>query len=283
MLIELRAEINKALGIIKNVRVLEKGIARGHNLLVDDESLQTALQAAQANPGGVRVKVDHGTGAAALVGYLTAFRIQEKTLFADLHLLKSAPQRDLIIEVAETNPALLGLSIAFDMTPEGEASGTVRVARLRSVDVVDLPAATSALLCEPQTPAPSPVAEAPKADAPTPALTEKEVAMNKEEILAALNECMKPVNETLSSIKAFLDKAVAPVPTIDEEAMSEKLSEKVSAKLSAHLSAAKGADPVPAAPSEPAKTAFEIFSSLKGVERTRYFNQNADAIRASRK
>lgn len=283
MLIELRAEINKALGIIKNVRVLEKGIARGHGLIVDDESLQTALLAAQASPGGVRVKVDHGTGAGNLLGYLTAFRIDEEILYADLHLLKSAPQRDLIMEVAETNPALLGLSIAFDMTPEGEAAGTVRVARLRSVDVVDLPAATSALLCEPAAKAPATQAEVPAAVPAPAALTEKEDAMNKEEILAALAESLKPVNETLSSIKAFLDKAVAPVPAIDEEAMSEKLSEKVSAKLSVHLSAAKGADPVPAAPSEPAKTAFEIFSSLKGVEKTRYFNQNADAIRASRK
>lgn len=282
MLIELRAEINKALGIIKNVRVLEKGIARGHDLIVDDESLQTALTAAQASPGGVRVKVDHGTGASALLGYLTAFRIDEETLYADLHLLKSAPQRDLIMEVAETNPALLGLSIAFDMTPEGEASGTVRVARLRSVDVVDLPAATSALLCEPVAPAPAKAAQEKPAPA-APALTEKEDAMNKEEIMAALSECMKPVNETLSAIKAFMDKAVAPAPSIDEEAMSEKLSEKVSAKLSVHLSAAKGADPVPAAPSEPAKSPFEIFSSLSGVEKTRYFNQNADAIRASRK
>lgn len=282
MLIELRAEINKALGIIKNVRVLEKGIARGHDLIVDDESLQTALTAAQAAPSGVRVKMDHGTGASALVGFLTAFRVDGDTLFADLHLLVSAPSRDLILEVAEKNPALLGLSIAFDMTPEGEASGTVRVARLRSVDVVDLPAATSALLCEPVTPAPVKAAQEKPAPA-APALTEKEDAMNKEEIMAALSECMKPVNETLSAIKAFIDKAVVPAPSIDEEAMSEKLSEKVSAKLSVHLSAAKGADPVPAAPSEPAKSPFEIFSSLSGVEKTRYFNQNADAIRASRK
>ena len=282
MLIELRAEIDKALGIIKNVRVLEKGIARGHDLIVDDESLQSTLAAAQAAPNGVRVKMDHGTGAASLVGYLTAFRIDGDTLFADLHLLLSAPSRDLILEVAEKNPALLGLSIAFDMTPEGAESGAVRVERLRSVDVVDLPAATSALLSEPKKPAAA--KPEPKQEVTEPAaLTEGDNPMNKEEIMAALGECMKPVNETLSAIKAFMEKAVAPVPTIDEEAMSEKLSEKVSAKLSAHLSAAKGADPVPAAPSEPAKTAFEVFSSLKGVEKTRYFNQNADAIRASRK
>lgn len=128
-------------GVIRGVSVLTSGlVARGHDLTVDNITLEQLLTAAEAKGGQIPVKVDHKSGAAAVCGYLTNFHLDGKKAKADWHLLATHPQRDQILEVAERMPTGVGLSASF-IAPKTAEKGKARVEELISVDYVTLPAA----------------------------------------------------------------------------------------------------------------------------------------------
>lgn len=138
-------KIDEVNAIIRGVSVITSGlIARGHDLEVDNITLQQMLSKAQEK-GQVPVKVDHKSGAAAVCGFLTNFRIEGAKLKADWHLLESHPQKAQILEVARRMPRGVGLSASFispeqpEKTPSGRTAA--RCDELISVDYVTLPAA----------------------------------------------------------------------------------------------------------------------------------------------
>ena len=138
-------KIDEANAIIRGVSVITSGlIARGHDLEVDNVTLQQMLVKAQEK-GQVPVKVDHKSGAAAVCGFLANFRIEGTKLKADWHLLESHPQKAQILEVARRMPRGVGLSASFisPAQPEKTAAGrtAARCDELISVDYVTLPAA----------------------------------------------------------------------------------------------------------------------------------------------
>ncbi len=129
-------------GILCGVAVITEGEAKGHGVFIDGKTLLSVKECANTHTDGVQVKSNHGTGFDSIVGVLKNFRIKGPKLLADLHLLKSHDDYNRIIEIAETMPASVGLSISFSGDKE-EIDGReyARCTELYSVDFVDRPAA----------------------------------------------------------------------------------------------------------------------------------------------
>jgi hypothetical protein len=136
------AHVDPEAGIIKGVSVITCGItARGHDLEVDAKTL-TQLRDCAVLMGTVPVKWNHKSGADAVCGYLNNFRIEGTKLLGDWHLLKTHPNFNQAIELAERMPNNIGLSAAF-MGQDEKLKGQsfARCQELISVDLVAQPAA----------------------------------------------------------------------------------------------------------------------------------------------
>jgi hypothetical protein len=90
--------------------------------------------------GQVPVKIDHQSGAGAVCGFLSNFKIAGNKLLADWFLLANHPQKAQILEVAQRMPRGVGLSAAF-IGPDNAEHGKARCQEIISVDYVTLPAA----------------------------------------------------------------------------------------------------------------------------------------------
>jgi hypothetical protein len=135
-------------GVIFGVCVMVKGEAKGHNLLLDDKSIDGFLSLCQSRKDGVKVRFgkDHEAGADDINGSLKNFRREENKIRADLHLLKSDKNFSKIIEMAEMLPNEFGLSASTTATEELIGRDRyVRFTEVQSVDIVSNPAATSGL------------------------------------------------------------------------------------------------------------------------------------------
>src|SRR5687768_12823951 len=135
-------QIDERAGIIHGVSIITSGMVRGHGLKADRKTLETTLAAAQAHKDGVLCKGDHGSGIFEALGTFKNFRIDGDKVRADLHLFKSHPHFQTVIEVARRMPASMGMSISFKYAPEViDGETCVRVTQLFSCDLVDSPAA----------------------------------------------------------------------------------------------------------------------------------------------
>ena len=136
--------IDRESGVIFGVSVITTGLAKTHDKVVDAKTLRTVKDSAESYPGGLKVKMGHGTDAKDIVGVLQNFRIDGSQLRADLHLLKSSQWFSQIAEMAETIPDLFGLSISFSCEIE-EVDGLkcARCVEIYSADIVDTPAANA--------------------------------------------------------------------------------------------------------------------------------------------
>ena len=135
-------EVDKINGIVRGVSLITGGIkARGHDLEVDDKTL-TQVHALATAMGQVPVKWNHKTGADAVNGYVTEFRIEANKVKGDWHLLKTHAQYEQALELAERMPQNIGLSAAF-LGKEEKVGGVnkARCEELISVDLVAQPAA----------------------------------------------------------------------------------------------------------------------------------------------
>jgi hypothetical protein len=131
------------------VSILEVGEAKGHDLFVDKKSLESALGIMQKAKNGVKVKMNHGTGLDAVVGFARNPRIEGDRLVADLRLLRNSPHYGLIKEMAAEAPDQFGVSLAFvneSETINGKAY--IRPQSIASADLVSSPAATNGLFEE---------------------------------------------------------------------------------------------------------------------------------------
>jgi hypothetical protein len=130
--------VDREAGVLFGVSVITEGTAKGHDIEIDQTTLEQVKACADTFSDGVQVKVNHGTGFDAIVGTLRNFRLEGSKLLADLHLIKNHKLREQILDVAELMPASVGLSIAFSGKPE---KNKARCTELYSVDFVDRPAA----------------------------------------------------------------------------------------------------------------------------------------------
>ena len=131
---------------IPSVSILTIGEAKGHDLYVDDVSLEKALTLMKSAPNGVKVKLNHGSGLENVVGFARNPRITEDKLVADLHLLKSSPHYGLIKEMASEAPDQFGVSLAFyNETEEINGKEFIRPISVKSADLVGEPAANASL------------------------------------------------------------------------------------------------------------------------------------------
>jgi len=133
----------RSAAIVSDVSVITTGEAKGHNVLIDGTTLRQVKACLDSKPSGAKVKCDHWTGFSNIVGTLRDARISGDRVRADLHLLKEHDKRDLILELAEAQPDTFGFSIAFVGSREKGKDGNqyARVSQLKSVDLVDEPAA----------------------------------------------------------------------------------------------------------------------------------------------
>lgn len=137
-------QIDEQSGIIRGVSLITEGPALGHGVMVDAKTLQQVKTAAEAYDGGLKVKLDHNSGAGDIVGFIDNLRIDGPKLLGDLHLLENSPHRAYILEIASKIPDTFGLSIAFSGPSEiGADKKTIlqRCSEIYSVDIVSEPAA----------------------------------------------------------------------------------------------------------------------------------------------
>jgi hypothetical protein len=185
----LNGTIDAQNAIIAGVSVITVGEAKGHGMLIDEQTLMQVKAAAETYMGGLKVKTDHYTGFNEIVGALKNFVIDGDQLRADLYLLKNHEATARILEMAELMPDTFGLSISFSGEHQ-ETDDTVfaRCSEIYSADLVDTPAAN-----------PSGLFSA-KVDSMKKAMDEKQFA----EALAA---ALSPINDKLSAFEAFMADA----------------------------------------------------------------------------
>lgn len=117
------SKVDRENGILKGVSVVTQGDAKGHTwngakLVIDATTINQVKDCAETYSDGLRVKFDHGTGIAAMVGVLKNFAVDGTQLRADLCLIKTGANFETIMEMAETMPGAFGLSIVFSGDPE---------------------------------------------------------------------------------------------------------------------------------------------------------------------
>ena len=131
------------------VSILEIGEAKGHDLFVDEISLEKALVLMASAKNGVKVKMNHGSGLDAVVGFARNPRIEGDKLVADLRLLRNSPHYGLIKEMAAEAPDQFGVSLAFVNESETiNGKDYIRPQSIASADLVSSPAATNGLFEE---------------------------------------------------------------------------------------------------------------------------------------
>lgn len=142
-------KVDHASGTIRGVAVITEGPAIGHfdavtgkQVMVDHTTLLQIMECAKTYTNGLKVKADHRSGIFAVSGYLDNFRIDGKTLRADLHALASDDNRDKLLEMAATIPDTFGLSVSFSGADEVRGDKCLsRCTEIYSADLVSEPAA----------------------------------------------------------------------------------------------------------------------------------------------
>ena len=174
-----KGRVDAPAGKIAGVSVITQGPALGHGVMIDAKSLQTVKTCAETYPGGLKVKLNHGADASAIVGSLANFRIDGQQLRADLSLLKTSPHRDYVLEIAQNMPGSFGLSISFTgQLEEVNKEQMMRCLEIYSCDIVDSPAAN-----------PSGLFAAPKLTG----LARSIAAAKRDGVRAELTRILKPV------------------------------------------------------------------------------------------
>jgi hypothetical protein len=211
----LQGRVDREAGIVHGVAVITEGPALGHGMFVDTTTLAQVMEQAKTYIGGLKVKLDHNASASEIVGYLTGFRVEGTTVRADLHLLRSSPRREYILELAETIPDTFGLSIAFSGTDEkiGE-NWFARCTEIYSADIVSEPAAN-----------PSGLFQVGEITQPTSS------DMTPEEIQAAIAAALAPLIEKIAALEAAI--VVDTTSDITEMTDAQKAQVQTAAKEAA--------------------------------------------------
>jgi hypothetical protein len=222
---------------IFGVSVITLGVAKGHGLLIDETTLSQVVKCGNAARSGIKVKVGHESGVEEIVGRLVNFRVEDEKVLADLQLFQTSPRRDFILELATKTPESFGLSISFEGKPQDvNGAAYARCTRLRSVDLVDEPAANpdglfEAPVDDAQT-SETPMKEEPKpeamAEAPAPTVEERLATVE-----ASISEIKGMLTALLTEETTEAPEAEMGKPMPEEAAMSAKAEEVAGAAFEA--------------------------------------------------
>jgi hypothetical protein len=143
--------VDEKTGKIKGVSLITEGKAKGHELMIDSETLKQ-LECAfnEVKNPGVKAKLNHRSGVEAVFGYISNVRVEGPKLLGDLNMLKAHRDYAQTMEQIQTMPSQIGFSVAFQGKGHPDASGQ-KVARCKdliSVDLVPEPAANPTGLFE---------------------------------------------------------------------------------------------------------------------------------------
>jgi len=256
----------------KGISVITAGPALGHDMVIDETTLEQVLELGNAN-APIKVLANHSNDVGAVLGFLTNFRIDGPRVRADLDLLENHPQSNFYAELLSKLPDQLGFSISFSGIPRSAEDGTVLadVRDLWSVDLVTRAAANKSIYSakpvdreskpEMQTASEAPVA---KLEAPVeaaPAAPAAPVAVfNAEEAIAALAAKIEELSQKLTELsvpavaeeveEAPAEPVAKPAPEpVAAEAKAEvkELSQPVPSIIAAkivELEASRGAKPL---------------------------------------
>ena len=128
---------------LPSVSILTVGEAKGHDLLIDQTSLEQALAVAQTMKR-IKVTMGHGAQVDGILGYIDSFVIKGDRLMGDLTLF-STTQAQFVQQLAKELPEGFGLSLTFSGVPD-EVGGNryARVSEIYDISVVSAPAANPA-------------------------------------------------------------------------------------------------------------------------------------------
>jgi hypothetical protein len=279
-------KIDAEAGVIRGVSLISEGPALGHGVMVDARTLEQVKAAAEQYEGGLKVKLDHNSGAGDIIGYVDALRIEGKKLLGDLHLLQNSPHRAYVLEIAEKIPDTFGLSIAFSGPVEMSSDKKTMLQRcteIYSVDLVSEPAANKTGLFERRMKAfQTESGTMPEEEKPEIEIT---IPMNddvKKEIAGMIESAMMGMTERLGKLEA-LACGTEPKPA----AMSAKNDEvQLAAKQAAEAALKEfaktiGAPAAPAASAEvaaPAKSEAKSFEAIVAAKTSELKGNKGDAI-----
>jgi hypothetical protein len=225
---DILGRFDKQAGKIYGVSVITEGKAKGHDLVVDSQTLMEIKQAAEnCADGRLKTKLNHRSGVESVFGYLENFRVDGPKLLADLKMLKSHKDFEQTFEQIESLPNAIGLSVAFVGKEEHNRNGQ-KLARCReilSADLVPEPAANPTGMFE----------------AKNAAVVDTEKIDNMDDP----NNPAGPANEpeiTNAQIMAFLQEQV--MPRIEA---TEQFQKAIQDELEAAAGDPEGAEPVPGA------------------------------------
>jgi len=272
---------------LSNVSILTVGEAKGHNLLIDQTSLEQALAVALTMKR-IKVTMGHGAEVSGILGYIDGFKIEGDRLMGDLTLFNTN-EAQFVQHLANVLPEGFGLSLTFSGVPEQVAGDRfARVTEIYDISVVSTPAANPAgmfsaftavdmkklqmneapvevkkELSEPAvvaTPAPeAPAVETPAVvEAPKAELAEMPADKPAEKMAEpTLTDIAGMLAELLALMKADATQDVTEAPAAPAEdmakpyGMSAKSDEKTSTTLEKAKADAAGAVAVPAESSQP--------------------------------
>ena len=128
---------------LSNVSILTVGEAKGHNLLIDQTSLEQALAVALTMKR-IKVTMGHGAEVSGILGYIDGFKIEGDRLMGDLTLFNTN-EAQFVQHLAQVLPEGFGLSLTFSGVPEQIAGNRfARVTEIYDISVVSTPAANPA-------------------------------------------------------------------------------------------------------------------------------------------
>jgi hypothetical protein len=128
---------------LSNVSILTVGEAKGHNLLIDQTSLEQALAVALTMKR-IKVTMGHGAEVSGILGYIDGFKIEGDRLMGDLTLFNTN-EAQFVQHLANVLPEGFGLSLTFSGVPEQVAGDRfARVSEIYDISVVSTPAANPA-------------------------------------------------------------------------------------------------------------------------------------------
>jgi len=128
---------------LNGVSILTVGEARGHNLKIDQTSLEQALKVAQSMKR-IKVTMGHGAPVTGILGYIDNFSIKGDRLLGDLNLFNTN-EAQFVEQLAQVLPEGFGISLTFSGVPE--IMGSERFARVTEIydcSIVSEPAANPA-------------------------------------------------------------------------------------------------------------------------------------------
>jgi hypothetical protein len=268
-------KIDAEAGVIRGVSLISEGPALGHGVMVDARTLEQVKAAAEQYEGGLKVKLDHNSGAGDIIGYVDALRIEGKKLLGDLHLLQNSPHRAYVLEIAEKIPDTFGLSIAFSGPVEmsGDKKTMLqRCSEIYSVDLVSEPAANAEGLFERR-----------MKSFQTESGTTSEEAKTEIEIKIPMNDDVKKeiagmIESAMMAMGEPEDKPAAMSAKNDEVQLAAKQAAEAALKEFAKTIGAPAAPAASAEVAAPAKSEAKSFEAIVAAKTSELKGNKGDAI-----